>query len=144
MLSHLIICPNLMGCLLNSSISPWANPCPCCYDLHPSHQYLPPDAARCQASIWSSLTHTPHCTLTNRLKRQSDLACLLPRIFTVSPTASRGKPASVAWLTSFCLSLQPHFPDCLLQPFSRAGTQRLLLPICGRIALSPSQWTNAH
>ena len=55
-----------------------------------------------------------HRTLqSDHMKRHSDLASLLLRIFAVSPIAPRGKPASVPWLTSFCLSLQPHFPALL-------------------------------
>ena len=108
MLSHLISCPDLMKCLLNSSISPWVNPCPYCYDLHPSHHFLPPVTAGLRASMRSPLMHTPQCSLRSHLKCKSGLAPLLRRILPCLPIAPRGKPTSFTWLAGFCVSLQSH------------------------------------
>lgn len=92
------------------------------------HATVSPPAARCQASIWSPLTHTPHCTLTNRLKRQSDLACLLLNLHCFLPTASRAsQPQHGYQLLPVSAASLPLWTACS-SLLSRAGTQRLLLP----------------
>lgn len=129
MLPHLIACPDLMKCLLNASISPWVNPCPHCYHLHPSHHFLPPVTASLRASMWSPLMHTSHCSLRSHLKCKSGLASPLRRILPCLPSAPGGKPTSLTWLAGFCLSLQSH-PSTLPAPaLFNSLNHHLLLPI---------------